>query len=87
MHGAPFTPGEAWAAYRAFAKLPEVVFIEDSLAAEERFELWSCRPDFPTHGWSDAWIAAMALTGGARVVSFDADFAAFAHLSFLHLQP
>lgn len=85
MSGAPFTPVEAWDAYHAFAALPEVSFIEDSLAAEKRFELWSRRPNFPSHLWTDAWIAALAISSGARVVSFDSDFSAFPELRFLHL--
>ncbi len=87
MRGAPFTPVEAWEAYHAFAALPEICFIEDSLAAEKRFELWSLRPDFPAHGWTDAWIAALADSVGARVVSFDSDFSTFPGLKFLHLRP
>jgi len=87
MHGQPFTAVEAWDAYHAFAALPEVCFIEDSLAAERQFELWSRRPDFPAHRWTDAWIAAIAHASGARVVSFDADFATFPDLVFLHLRP
>lgn len=87
MHGAPFTPVEAWNAYHAFSALPEVVFIEDSLAAEKRFELWTRRIAFPPHAWTDAWIASIAASVGARVVSFDADFTAYPELSFLHLRP
>jgi hypothetical protein len=87
MHGAPFTAPEAWDAYRAFASLPEVGFIEDSLAAEKRFELWSRRPEFPAHGWTDAWIAALAASAGARVVSFDAVFSVYSDLQFLQLRP
>lgn len=87
MRGAPFTPVEAWSAYHAFTALPEVCFLEDSLAAERQFELWSRRPDFPSHGWTDAWIAALAASSGARVVSFDSDFTAFPDLHFLHLRP
>ena len=87
MHGAPFTPVEAWDAYHAFAALPDVGFIEDSLAAEKHFELRSRRPDFPAHGWTDAWIASLAATAGARVVSFDAGFTAYPGLDFLHLRP
>lgn len=87
MHGAPFSAPEAWNAYHAFASLPEVGFIEDSLDAEKRFELWSRRPDFPAHGWTDAWIAALAASAGARVVSFDADFQAYPDLNFLQLRP
>ena len=87
MHGAAFTSAEAWDAYRAFAVLPEIVFIDDSLAAENRFVLWSRVPGFPAHRWTDAWIAALASSAGARVVSFDANFSTFAGLEFLHLQP
>jgi toxin-antitoxin system PIN domain toxin len=87
MHDAPFTPAEAWDAYHAFTVLPEVCFVEDSLAAEKRFELWSRVPDFPAHRWTDAWIAALATSAGARVVSFDSDFTTFPNLDFLHLRP
>lgn len=86
MHGAPFTPAGAWDAYRAFAELPEVCFIEDSLAAEKRFELWTRLPGFPAPRWTDAWIAALALTAGARVVSLDSHFTTFPDLDFLHLR-
>ena len=87
MHGAPFTPGEAWDAYHAFTVLPEVCFVEDSLAAEKRFESWSSIPGFSAHRWTDAWIAALSSSAGARVVSFDSDFTTFAGLDFLHLRP
>ena len=87
MHGAPFTSAEAWDAYRAFAVLPEVCFVEDSLAAEKRFELWSRVPGFPSHRWTGAWIAALASSAGARVVSFDSDFTTFPDLDFFHLRP
>ena len=87
MSGSPFTPSEAWEAYHAFSALPEVCFLEDSLAAERQFELWSRRPDFAPHRWTDAWIASLARSSGARVVSFDGDFTAFPGLDFLHLNP
>jgi toxin-antitoxin system PIN domain toxin len=87
MHGAPFTSAEAWDAYRAFAELPEVCFVEDCLAAEKRCEPWSRVPRFHAHRWTDAWIAALAASAGARVVSFDSDFTTFPDLDFLHLRP
>ncbi len=86
MRDAPFTPDEAWNAYHTFAALPEVRFVEDSLVAENQFERWSRRPDFPAHRWTDAWIAAIAWSADARVVSFDADFTTFPQLKFLHLR-
>jgi len=87
MHGAPFTSAEAWDAYRAFAVLPEVCFVEDSVAAETRFEFWSRFPGFPAHRWTEAWVATLASSAGARVVSFDSDFTTFPALDFLHLRP
>ncbi|GAB4166525.1 MAG: hypothetical protein Fur0032_04010 [Terrimicrobiaceae bacterium] len=86
MHGTPFSSAEAWDAYRAFTVLPDVCFVEDSLAAETRFELWSRVPDFAAHRWTAAWIAAIASSAGARVISFDSDFATFPNLDFLHLR-
>lgn len=87
MNGQPFTPFEAWEAYHAFTALPEVCFIEDSLVAERQFELSSRRPDFAAHRWTDAWIAAIAVSTKARVVSFDSDFTSFSDLRFLRLRP
>ncbi|MDX2081114.1 MAG: TA system VapC family ribonuclease toxin [Terrimicrobiaceae bacterium] len=87
MHGAPFTAAEAWEAYRAFAALPEVCFVEDSVVAENRFELWSRVPGFPADRWTDAWIAAIASSVDARAVSFDRDFRMFGDLDLLHLRP
>lgn len=87
MRGAPFTAVGAWEAYQSFTALPEVCFIEDSFAAQERFEQWTRRRDFPAHFWTDAWIAALASASGARVVSFDADFTSFRDLRFLQLRP
>jgi predicted nucleic acid-binding protein len=37
--------------------------------------------------WTDAYLAAFAITSGSRLVSFDADFARFPGLHFLHLKP
>ena len=87
MRGEPFAPVDAWEAYHTFTALPEVCFIEDSLAAERQFELWSRRPDFAAHRWTDAWIAALAFSSGSRIVSFDSDFTSFPDLRFLHLRP
>jgi len=86
MRGEPFSPCEAWAAYRAFATLPEISFLEESLVAEEAFTRWTDRLGFPVHRWTDAWIAAIAFSAQARAVSFDADFGTFTGLRFLHLK-
>lgn len=87
MRGDPLNSSDAWAAYQAFASLPEVCFLGDSLPVEELFASWTRRPGFAVHRWTDAWIAATAHVGSARVVSFDGDFATFPELRFLHLHP
>ena len=37
--------------------------------------------------WPDAYLAALAQTANLRLVSFDADFARFTGLQWLHLTP
>ena len=86
MSGNPFTVAEAWAAYSAYAALPDVRFSEESLLAEQHFANWTQQPGFTASRWTDAWIAAVAHAASARVVSFDSDFATFDGLRFLHLK-
>lgn len=87
MRGNPFSPSEAVARYRDFSRLPEVIFLRDSPQIASRVEAWANLPFFSKKLWTDAWIAALALEHGCRVVSFDADFAKFPGLDFLHLTP
>lgn len=85
MRGAPFTPAEAWQGYRAFRMLPEVTFLPENSRMEPQFAAWSDTPTFTPHRWTDAWLAAQAVTTGSRLVSFDSDFRGFQGLSWLHL--
>lgn len=85
MHGLPFTPTEAWLAYRSFLALPEVAFLSENPRLELQFAAWTDTATFTPHRWTDAWLAAQAFTTGSRLVSFDLDFLAFPGLSFLHL--
>ena len=87
MRGTPFTPAEAWLGYRAFRALPEVSFLPENARMEPQFAAWSDTPTFAPHRWTDAWLAAHAVTTGSRLVSFDADFHAFPGLYWLHLAP
>jgi toxin-antitoxin system PIN domain toxin len=86
MAGNPFTVTEAWAAYSAYAALPEIQFIEESALAERFFARWTQAPGFAAHLWTDAWIASVARSADARIVSFDRDFMSFDNLRFLHLK-
>ena len=85
MHGSPFTPTEAWLAYRSFLALPEVAFLPENPLLERQFVAWTDTATFTHQNWTDAWLAAQAFTTGSRLVSFDSDFLAFPGLSFLHL--
>ena len=85
MRGAPFTAEEAWQGYRAFRALPEVTFLAETPGVETQFTAWTDTPGFPPHRWTDAWLAAHALSTGSRLVSFDSDFRNFPGLSLLLL--
>lgn len=85
MHGQPFTPQEAWTAYRALRGLPEIQFLFEPSDIEARMATWSDLPTFPVRRWTDCYLAALAAATGCRLVSFDSDYRAFAGLDYLHL--
>lgn len=86
MAGNPFTPEEAWRRYRNFLRLPEISFLDEPQGIDSQMALWSDRPVFQHHLWTDAYLAAFAIISGCRVVSFDGDFKHFNGLAFLHLK-
>jgi len=86
MGGRPFSPPEAWQAYRNFLTLPEVEFLNEPASLEKRLASFSEKADFPQSLWTDAYLAALAVESSRRVVSFDHDFTRFEGLHFLHLQ-
>lgn len=85
MRNAPFTPDQAWLAYRSFLALPEVNFLHESAAAESQMAAWTDSSSFLPSRWTDAWLAAVAVSTRCRLVTFDADFRNFPSLRFLHL--
>jgi uncharacterized protein len=86
MRNEPFTPEQAWLAYRSFLALPEVDFLAEPTAAEPQMAEWTDTPSFAPERWTDAWLAALAASTRCRLVSFDAGFRSFPGLSFLHLK-
>ncbi len=87
MRGDPFKHAEAWHIYRTLLSLPEISFLPEPSDIESRFSALTSDPATPHHLWTDAYLAAFALTLGCRLVSFDADFQRFLDLNFLHLTP
>jgi len=87
MQGNPFTPREIWGIYGTYLAMPIVHFLPEPASLDPDFSTLTLATDFPQRLWTDAYLAAFALASGCRIVSFDADFARFPKLDFLHLQP
>ena len=87
MGGDPLTVTQAWAAYRAYCDLPEVRFAQEPRGCEEKLGTWAAEGLFGARLWTDAYLAAFALAGSLRLVTFDSDFARFPDLDLLHLVP
>jgi len=82
----PLSPHEAWITYRQFRALPNVHWLPEPQNLDDAYCAFSCAPGFAQHLWTDAYLAAFAITAGVRLVSFDNDFKRFVGLRFLHLE-
>lgn len=87
MQGRPFTPGEIWGIYQTYLAMPIVSVLPEPAGVESTFSTLTESPDFSHRLWTDAYLAAFAITSGCRLVSFDADFSRFPQLNFLRLNP
>ena len=83
--GEDFSVARSWEAYDAFRALPEVGLLDEPGECEELLAEWARSGRFTKRHWTDAYLAAFAVSGGLRLVSFDAGFARFPGLQFLHL--
>lgn len=76
----------AWQLYRAWRQDPAVTFTHEPARCQielDRYVVAGCvRP----RTWSDAYLAAFARSAEMRLVSFDADFAGFSGIDWLHLR-
>jgi toxin-antitoxin system PIN domain toxin len=86
MGGQPLTVPQAWQAYGAFRRLPEVVLAAEPEGCEARLEQWALGDRSTPRQWTDAYLAAFAKAGGLRLVSFDGDFTHFTGLDLLRLE-
>jgi len=78
--------GEAWRIYEQFASLSHVRFLAEPSGLDAQFHAFTtASSSFSRHLWTNAYLAAFVCASGCRFVSFDADFARFAGLDFLHL--
>jgi toxin-antitoxin system PIN domain toxin len=78
---------EAWNLYRQYLSAAHVVFLNEPPHFEASMEKLTSTPGFVHRLWTDAYLAALAIASGCRLVSFDSDFQTFDGLHFLHLKP
>lgn len=87
MSGLPYTHVEAWDIYRTYRDLTIIRFLPEPNALETTFAALTTDPSLSHRLWTDAYLAAFAISTGSRLVSFDADFQRFANLDLLLLKP
>jgi toxin-antitoxin system PIN domain toxin len=86
MGGQPLTVPQAWQAYGAFRRLPEVLLADEPEGCEALLERWALGDGPGPRHWTDAYLAAFARAGALRLVSFDGDFTRFDGLDLLRLE-
>jgi len=87
MGGDPLSVAGAWRLYRQYRDMPEVVLFREPDGLDRRFAAWATSEAPSRRLWTDAYLAAFAITGQLRLVSFDNDFERFEDLSLLQLEP
>lgn len=87
MQQAVLTSGEAWALLQEWLRLPEVSFLNEPVGLDEQLGQFSGLLSIRPKLWTDAYLAAFAIAGNHRIVTFDGDFQKFPGLNLLLLQP
>lgn len=76
---------DAWRHYSSLTNDPRVVFLDEPAGVETAFRDFT-QATSPSHTvWTDAYLAALALTIPAQLVTFDQGFKRFAGLDLLWL--
>lgn len=86
MAGHPLTMVQAWQSYTALRQLPEVLLLPERDPCEAQLAAWVSAATFQPKHSTDAYLAAFAASGNARLVSLDGDFNRFPGLEFHHPQ-
>jgi len=79
--------GRAWRGLQTWLANPHVRYGDEPAGLDEVLGGWGTELDVRGKDWTDAYLAAFATASGARLISFDADFARYPGLSWLHLEP
>jgi toxin-antitoxin system PIN domain toxin len=86
MLGQSFSNAEAWAIYQTYLGLPDCELRPDPPRQDTTFATLTLDASLPHRLWTDAYLAAFAIAGGCRLVSFDTDFQRFHGLELLLLE-
>ena len=77
---------DAWRGYQRFKEMQETIFMHEPANCESVLEELSMANTFRRDMWTDAYLAAFAMTGGLRLVTFDSDLKRFRGLHLLRLE-
>lgn len=78
MNGSPITPGQALEAWRQLGNDPRSVHVEPEAATHEiRFVALVSGRDSTPNLWTDAWLAALAVSLDYELTTFDRGFKSF----------
>ncbi len=83
--GEPLTFEEAWLRYENWRSDPEVVLFAEPSGVEQPFAHFVGLGLVTSKNSTDAYLAAFAVAGGLRLVTFDRDFERFPGLDLLRL--
>lgn len=75
------TLAKACELFDALAQDPRVAFAEEPAGLEMQWRAFTQSRQFATNVWSDAYLAAFALTAGFEVITFDQDFSNYTNLT------
>ena len=79
------SPAAAWAKCTEFLALPEVRLAAEPVAVEDTWKRYCASSRTSPNLWTDAYLAAFAMTAGMRMVTFDKGFSKFDGLDCLTL--
>jgi toxin-antitoxin system PIN domain toxin len=86
MNGSPVTPGEALEAWQRLNDEPRSFHIDTDPAEHDRFASFvSSREPMPNL-WTDAWLAALAISLDCEMTTFDRGFKSFRGLKLRLLE-
>ncbi len=79
------SPAAAWATSTDFLSLPEVELVTEPAGLDHAWERFATAGRSSPNLWTDAYLAAFAVSAGMRLVTFDKAFSRFPGLHFLML--